>query len=297
MNPSIRRWAVALSLSSLAASALAGPVLDRIQKTGKLVIGHRQSSVPFSYVVAGQPAPVGYAIDLCLEISKAIAKHVKRPSLNIGYLQVDGGSRFPAVLEGRVDLGCETATNTTERRQQVAFTIPHYITGARIVVRADSPINELRDFRGKKIVSTTGTTPLKALRQANETSDIRTTIGEVPEHKAGFDAVESGQADGFVMDEAVLQGMILARPDPTKFKIVGRYLTVEPLSIMFSKDDPELKQLVDAEMRRLIFNGEAKKLHDRWFLQPIPPDSKVLGLRMPHLLRDFWKYPSDWVVN
>ena len=79
--------------------------------------------------------------------------------------------------------------------------------------------------------------------------------------------------------------------------IVGKYLTIEALGIMLSRDDAELKRLVDAEMRRLIASGEAADIHDRWFMRPIPPRNSSLGLPMNYLLRDFWKFPSDFVPN
>ena len=107
--------------------------------------------------------------------------------------------------------------------------------------------------------------------------------------------VERGEADGFVMDEVLLVGLVSGRPDPGKLAIVGKYLTIEALGIMLPKTDPEFKQIVDGEMKRLILTNEARALHDRWFINPIPPNGRSLNLPMNHLLKDFWKYPSDWV--
>ena len=84
-------------------------------------------------------------------------------------------------------------------------------------------------------------------------------------------------------------------PDPAKFKVVGKFLTIEPLAIMMPKNDPELKQLVDTEMKRLIVSKEAVAVYDRWFSQPIPPANRPLNIPMNYLLKDFWKYPSDIV--
>jgi ABC-type amino acid transport substrate-binding protein len=107
--------------------------------------------------------------------------------------------------------------------------------------------------------------------------------------------VAAGQADGFAMDDVLLYGLIAGQPDPSQFQVVGKLLTIEPLAIMLPKDDPEFKQIVDDEMKRLIRSGEAKGLYERWFLQPIPPRQTPLNLPMNYLLKDFWKYPSDQV--
>lgn len=291
--PTLLVLAVAVSA---AVPARAGEVLDRIQQRGRIVIAHREASVPFSYLDANG-RPIGYAMDLCQKLTHAIASKLGLPSLRVEYLLVTSATRIASVTDGRADLECESTTNNAERRQKVAFTVPHYITGARYVVRADSPIRQLSDFEGRTLLSTTGTTPLKALHQANRERLLGIRIGEVPDHVRGVEAVESGAADGFAMDEVLLVGLIATRPDPSKLKVVGKYLTIEPLAIMFSREDAELKRIVDDEMKRLIRSREAHAMHDRWFTAPIPPLGRRLDLPMNYLLRDFWKYPSDWVPN
>lgn len=296
-SSSVPRFRVmALCIALAAPAAWAGPVLDRIKQSGKIIIGNRDASVPFSYLDENHK-PVGYAIDLCLKITEAVRKQLALKTLAVEYVTLTSATRIAAVAEGRVDLECESTTNNTERRQKVAFAIPHYITGARYLVRADSPIQELRDFEGKKLVSTVGTTPLRAVTGINRERLLGIKIGEVPDHIRGVEMVEKGEADGFVMDEVLLVGLISSRPKPNELKVVGKYLTTEALGIMLPKTDPELKQIADAEIKRLIYSREAMALHDRWFVQPIPPNGKALGLPMSYLLKDFWKYPSDFVPN
>lgn len=286
--------AVAATTLVAAPAVQAGPVLERIKQTGKLTIGHRESSVPFSYFDADKK-PVGYAIDLCLRIGEAVRRSLQLPRLAIEYVPVTSANRIPMVAEGKVDLECGSTTNNAERRQQVAFTVPHYIAGARIMVRADSPIESLAGFEGRKVVSTKGTTPLKAVEAANRERLMRISVLEAPDHAKAVEMVEKGEADGFVMDDVLLYGLIAGRPDPSKLKVVGKFLTIEPLAIMLSKDDAAFKKLVDDEMKRLIASREAHAIYERWFLQPIPPRGTSLNLPKNYLLRDFWKYPSDRV--
>jgi glutamate/aspartate transport system substrate-binding protein len=273
----------------------AGDTLSRIKETGRVVIAHREASVPFSYLTP-EGKPVGYAMDLCHRLAGAIAAKLGIKRLSIEYVLVSSANRIAVVEEGKADLECESTTDTAERRARVSFAIPHYITGARYLVRADAPMRELGDFTGKRLASTTGTGPLKALRRAIADRSLHIDSVEVADHVKGVEAVEAGQVDGFVMDEVLLQGLLSTRPDPSALRVVGKYLTVEPLAIMLPKGDVEFKRMVDDEMKQLIRSGEAQALHDRWFLQPIPPLGRTVGLAMPYLLRDFWKYPSDWVV-
>jgi glutamate/aspartate transport system substrate-binding protein len=289
-----KSWLV-LAITLLGAGpAHAGPVLDRIKARGKIVVAHRESSVPFSYLDA-EKKPVGYAVDLCLRIADAAKKKLGLQALPVEYLLVTPANRIAAVADGKADLECGSTTNNAERREKVAFTIPHYITGARYMVRADSPIAELPNFEGRKLASTKGTTPLKAISQANRERLLGIQLVEADDHARAVEMVEKGEADGFAMDDVLLYGLIAGRPDPGKLKVVGKFLTIEPLAIMLSKDDADLKRIADDEMKRLIASREAHAIYERWFLKPIPPKNRPLNLPMNYLLRDFWKYPTDQV--
>ena len=284
----------------LAAGALAplgaeaGPVLERLRESGKIRIAHRESSVPFSYLDADRK-PVGYAVDLCLKIVDAVRRKLELKTLDAQFVMVTAANRIQVVAEGRAELECGSTTNNAERRKSVAFTVPHYITGARYAVRADSSIDDLPQFEGRKLVSTKGTTPLKAVDQANRERLLRITLLEASDHARALEMVEQGEADGFVMDDVLLYGLIAGRPDPSRLKVVGKFLTIEPLAIMLSKDDAEFKKIVDDEMKRLVLSREIHAIYERWFRRPIPPNNASLNLPMSYLLKDFWKYPTDQV--
>lgn len=271
-----------------------GPALDRIKKTGRMVLAHRESAVPFSYLDADKK-PVGYALDLCMKLAEAVRKKLDMKVLGLDFVPVTPANRIAMMVEGKADMECGATTNNAERRQKVAFTVPHYITGARYMVRADSPIDQLAMFEHRKLVSTQGTTPLKLVQQANTDRLLGITILEVPDHGKAVEMVLKGEADGFVMDDVQLYGLIAGSPDPAKLKVVGKFLTIEPLAIMLRRDDPELKKIVDDEMKRLINGHEAHALYERWFNKPIPPGNRPLNLPMSYLLKDFWRFPSDWV--
>jgi ABC-type amino acid transport substrate-binding protein len=272
------------------------PVLDRIRSSGHIVLAHRESAVPFSYYDA-ERHPVGYAMDLCKDIAEAVRKHLGLKAITIDYVPITTANRIETIAGGKADLECGTTTNNAERRQKVAFTIAHYITGARFAVRADSPIAELDQFEDHVLVSTAGSTPYKAIDQANRDRLMHIDLRAVPDNAKAMEMLANKTADGFAMDDVQLFGLIAESADPRKFKVVGKFLTIEPLAIMLSKDDPAFKKVVDEEMRRVIRSGEGEQIYDRWFLKPIPPKNVVLNLPMSYLLRESWKYPSDAVAN
>ena len=284
---------LALGLGAFAASAQG--VLERVQGGGKLVIAHRESSVPFSYMDVKTGKPIGYAMDLCMHLAETVRKKTGMKGMEVTFLQVTPANRVAVVEEGKADMECGSTTNNAERRQKVAFTIPHYITGARLLVRASSPVTHLEDLAGKNVVSTKGTTPLKAVAQTNREHLMGLNLLEASDHAMAVEMVEKGEADAFAMDDVLLYGLAAGRPDPKALKVVGRFITIEPLAIMLPKNDPAFKSLVDQEMRRLIYSREIHAIYEKWFMQPIPPGNRALHLPVSYLLRDLWKYPSDQV--
>ncbi len=289
----IRSFAVCLALLCSAAAVPAQTVLERVAAGGKLVVAHRESSVPFSYMVDGKP--VGYAVDLCLRIADAVRKKTGMKDMQVEFLMVTPANRMVMVEQGKADLECGSTTNNAERRQKVGFTIPHFITGARLLVKASSPVDRIEDLTGRKLVSTKGTTPLKAVEQANRERLMGLTIEEAPDHARGVEMVEKGEADAFLMDDVLLFGLAANRPDPKALKVVGRFLTTEPLAIMLPRSDAAFKKVVDDEMRRLVTSREIYDIYDKWFMRPIPPKGTALNMPVSYLLRDFWKYPTDQV--
>ena len=272
------------------------PVLDRIRASGHIVLAHRESSVPFSYYDANKK-PVGYALDLCKDVAEAVRKHLGLKTLDIVYLPITTANRIDTIVSGKADLECGSTTNNAERRQKVAFTIPHYITGSRYAVRADSQVTELSQFEHHVLVSTAGSTPFKSIDSANKDRLLGIDVRPVKDNAEAMKMLADGTADGFAMDDVQLYGLIAESPTPAKFKVVGKFLTIEPLAIMMSKDDAAFKKVVDEEMRHVIRSGEAEKIYDHWFMTPIPPKNVAMNLPMSYLLRDSWKYPSDAVGN
>lgn len=285
-------WLAVLGLASTAAQA--GGVLDRIKSGGHLVLAHRDASIPFSYLDA-EGKPVGYALDLCLRLAEVIRKKAGVRDMPIDFVKVTAADRIDTIVQGKADMECGSTTNNAERRDKVAFTVPHFIVGARILVRAGSAVTRLEDLAGKNVVSTKGTTPLKVMDQLNRQHLLNLKIVEAADHQQALQMVAQGKADAFVMDDVLLFGLIASSPTPADYKVVGRYMTTEPLAIMLPKGDVALKQLVDEEMKRLITSRDIYPIYERWFMRPIPPANVALNLPVSYLLKDFWKYPTDQV--
>jgi len=269
--------------------------LEKIAQTGTITIGYQLAS-PFAYQDDAHH-PVGYSIDLCQKVVEAIKRDLKRPDLTVKYATVTSASRFTDLASGAIDIECSNTTNTAERRTKVAFTIPTFIAAARLIVRTDSGIKSVADLAGKTVVTTDGSSSQTLFNDLNKSRALNAKLTLTKEYAESFAALEEGKADAFIMDDVLLYSLRAASKEPTKYEITRDALTVEPLCIMLRKDDPAFKKAVDAEITRVILQGEINSIYRKWFESPIPP--KMLNLRVPmsYLLRDSFKVPTDWIPD
>ena len=293
MKRSLPLWAAAAA-TALACTAVHGGELEKIRASGEIVLAHRDASIPFSYLDANKQ-PVGYSMDLCLKIVEAVRRELKLPQLAVRYLPVTSASRIPAIAEGKASLECGSTTNNAERRKRVDYTIAHFISAARLLVRTGSGVERLEDLAGKTAVSTRGTTNIKLLQGANDERLLKMKILEAADHAEAFAMVGTGKADAFAMDDVLLFGLRANAPKPQDFQVVGKPMSIEPYAIMLPKGDAAFKKVVDAEMRRIIFSGEIHPIYQRWFTQPIPPRGINLELPMSYMLKESFRFPSDKV--
>ncbi|MEB0138972.1 MULTISPECIES: amino acid ABC transporter substrate-binding protein [unclassified Undibacterium] len=267
----------------------------KIRKTQTLIIGVRESP-PFSFTDSNKQV-VGYSVDLCLKIADAVKKELKLPNLKLQFFPVDSTTRFSALQEDKIDLECGSTTNNADRRKRFDFTIPHFFSSVRAVVRSNSQIKNWNQFRNRTIVTTKSTTTVKLLSDRNDINSLGIKLVEGDTDQESFKMIENGKADAFPMDDVLLYSLRADAKDPSAFAIIGEPLSVEPYSIMLRKDDTAFKKIVDTEMLRIIHDGEIYKIYDRWFIRPIPPKGSNLNMPMGFLLRDSLRFPSDQVGN
>jgi glutamate/aspartate transport system substrate-binding protein len=137
--------------------------LKKIKDTGSITVGHRESSIPFSYLDDKQQ-PVGYAMDLCAKIVDAVKAELKMPGLKVAYQPVTSANRIPLLQNGTIDMECGSTTNSVERQKQVAFGPTYFVINVSAAVKKSSGIKTFADLNGKAVASTSGTTSIPLLR-------------------------------------------------------------------------------------------------------------------------------------
>jgi ABC-type amino acid transport substrate-binding protein len=280
-------------LGALLSSVASAQTLEKIERDRKVVLGHYPDSIPFAYFYPGSAnKPVGFSIDLCLNIVNAVRKKLNIPNLAVEYRVINGVTRFTELESGKIDLECGSTTNNIERRKRVSFTIPHFMGGLKILSRTKTPIQDMADLNNRTIAHIKGGGDWPLIEKARE-SGYKVKVLEVSDTGQAFEAVTSGKADAMIWDDIVLAGLRADYKDPSALILGEKPLTIEPLALMFRKDDKAFKTLVDGEMRRMIETGEFHKLYRKWLEEPIPPKGIVVAYPMSFLLKTTLRYPSD----
>jgi glutamate/aspartate transport system substrate-binding protein len=283
--------AATLSTGPTLAQDLTG-TLKKIKETGTITLGHRDSSVPFSYYDDKQQV-VGYAMDLCARIVDGVKSSLKLAKLDAKLNPVTSATRIPLMANGTIDLECGSTTNNLERQKQVSFTITHFVTANRFVSKKSANLKTVEDLKGKTIVSTSGTTNLKQITEIGAQKGLNLNILAAKDHAEAFLMVETGRAAAFVMDDILLFSSVAGSKSPQDYVISADALSVEPYGIMLRREDPAFKKVVDEAMIATYKGGAINAIYDKWFLKPIPPKSLNLNVPMSDAFKKVIASPTD----
>ena len=290
-----RTLIVALLTSALAAPTLAAEptgTLKKIKDTGSISLGHRESSIPFSYYDDKQQV-IGYSHEIMLKAVDAIKDELKLAKLTVRTVPVTSQNRIPLLQNGTVDIECGSTTNNTERQKQVSFSTTIFVIGTRLLTKKDSGIKDFADLAGKNVVTTAGTTSERLLRKYNDDNKLGISIISAKDHGESFLTLETGRAVAFMMDDALLYGELAKAKKPGDWIVVGTPMSREAYGCMLPKDDAAYKKVVDGAIVKLMSSGEIEKIYAKWFMSPIPPKGLNLSFPFSDDMKALYKSPND----
>ncbi|QRM18611.1 glutamate/aspartate ABC transporter substrate-binding protein [Dechloromonas sp. TW-R-39-2] len=266
--------------------------LKKIKETGSITLGHRESSIPFSYYDDKQQV-IGYSHELMLKAVEGIKEQLKLSKLDTKLMPVTSANRITLVQNGTIDIECGSTTNNLERQKQVGFSTTIFVIGTRLMAKKDSGIKDFSDLTGKNVVTTAGTTSERLLRKMNEDKQMKMNVISAKDHGESFLTLETGRAVAFMMDDALLYGEMAKAKRASDWIVTGTAQSKEAYGCMLRKDDPEFKKVVDAALTKAMTSGEAEKIYSKWFMNPIPPKGLNLAMPLSDEMKAAFKNPND----
>jgi ABC-type amino acid transport substrate-binding protein len=251
-----------LTFGTLAGTAFAG-VLDRMGQDKTIRIAYREDAPPFSYKdKIGEP--VGFMVDLCRDVAKRLAEQLNLPSLNVTYVPVTAADRFEAIQQQRADILCEPTSATLSRRELVDFSIPTFVDGAGLMIRADGP-RDLKALAGQKIGVLAGTTTEEALRNSLKLAEITADVIPAKTHAEGLAMLEDSKVSAYFADRSILVSLIKDSKAPDKLMLAENYFSVEPYALALPRGDEAFRLAVDRALSHIYRSGEIAAIFKRTF--------------------------------
>lgn len=287
----IALWLAAVTLP-VEAQLATTDTLQRIKARGAITLGHRESSVPFAYYDDNGQV-IGYSHELALKIVDAVRRHLDEPLLVLRLVPVTPENRIDMIRRGDIDLECGSTTHNSQRARQVSFSNTFFIIGTRMLTRRDSGIQDFADLSGRTVVTTAGTTSERLLRRIGERQKGDIGIVTAPDHRESFLMLERGQAEAFMMDDALLYGELAKAESPAQWIVTGTPQSYEAYGCMMRRADLAFKRLVDDTLASVMKSGEAERIYRKWFMSPLPSSGLNLNYPLSETMRALFLNPND----
>jgi glutamate/aspartate transport system substrate-binding protein len=281
-----------LGVAAPAAAQELGGTLKKVRESGVITIGHRDSSIPLSYL-DDKLQPVGFSIELCKHVVEAVKAKLGLRNLTVKYNPVTSATRLPLVANGTVDIECGSTANMTSRQTQVGFSYTFFVPQFKWITRTNNDIKSADDLRGKTVAVTAGTNTALFVNKMNNEGRLGMTIMQGKDHAESFLLVETGRASAWMEDDILIAGFRANAKNPADFKLLDQSYPSDPYALMIRKDDQQFKILVDETLAGLMHSGEFEKLYTQWFERPIPPRAINIQLPMSDALKRAIAEPND----
>lgn len=263
--------------ASLATISEASPTMARIRERGRIVLGYRQTAVPFSYVDA-KDRPMGLAWALCQRVVQALQREMALPELRSTPVRVIEQMRAPLIKGDAIDIDCAPSTVTVARERQVAFSLPYYAARVRLMVRHGAGIQSINDMRGLRLAVVQGTTAERLVRARHARAGFQLLMAR--DYDDAFRMLREHRAQALALDDVLLEGLRATSRSPDAFRIVGPPLATQPeyYALALPKDDPAFKARVDAALADIFGSGDIRQLQRDSFQTAVPPFGHKLNV-------------------
>jgi polar amino acid transport system substrate-binding protein len=226
--------------------------LEKIKARGHLIWGSdAEGGAPYVFPDPKDPSKlIGFEVDIAQAIAKALGVDARQA-------QNAWDSLVPALERGDFDIAMNGIEITPQRKDRVLFSYPYYVYTEQLVVRKEEKkISDIRDLKGKKVGTLSGTTAQDILTGIGGV-DVKIYSGQVEP----YEDLALGRVEAVLMDLPI--AAYYAKPNP-KLRYQGQPLGEGFYGIAIRKEDKDLKKAVDDILRELLKTGELKRIYKKW---------------------------------
>ena len=275
----LRGLALALAIGfGIAASAQAGPTLDKVKQAGGIVCGVQTGVAGFAQPDS-QGKYSGFNVDICRAISAALFGDPDK----VKYVPLTAQQRFTALQSGEVDLLSNNTTLTLQRDTELGFDFAPVVfyDGQGFMVTKKLNVKGAKELNGATVCVAPGTTTelnLADYFRANKMEFKPVVIEKLDELVAAF---FSGRCDAYTTDSSALAAVRVGRAsNPDDYIILPERISKEPLAPVVRHGDNQWRDVVTWVIYALTEGEEkviAQKNVDEMAKNEDPTIKRMLG--------------------
>jgi ABC-type amino acid transport substrate-binding protein len=243
-------------LTALPPATMAGETLARVVDFRVLKVGMSGSQPPMN-TVNRDGALMGMDVDLAKALAAAMRVQLEIKKMPFGEL-------MEALEQNKVDMVISGMAITPERTEMASFVGPYMVSGKSILTKDSvlAKVSAMEEVNRDNL-------KLAALQNSTSASFVSTvapqaSLVEISNYDEGIKMLREDKIDGMVADMPICQLSVMRYPD-AGFVTLERPLTIEPIGIAISKDDPQFLNLVQNYLDGFGKLGIMTKMQKRWF--------------------------------
>lgn len=226
---------------------------DPTPNIAHVLVGTEAAYPPFEDIVDGEI--VGFDMDVMREIAS-------RAGFTVEFQNAEFTAIIPSVQSGQFHAGMSSFTITTERREQVDFSVPYYENSLMAAVPAATEgVAAPEDLDGKRVCTQEGTTSEFYLREELGFTDADLMLLDSAPLCA--EAVKNGDADALMIDAAFVRTVIESSGGELKQAFVIEDVD-EEFGIAVKKGNIELLNAINTALNAMKADGTLQELVDEW---------------------------------
>jgi ABC-type amino acid transport substrate-binding protein len=251
-------WALSGALS--APQRPPASTIEKVYRTGVMVVGTDAAFPPFENVNATTGQIEGFDIDIINEVAAFMG--VRADIRNTGWDPL-----FVQIPDRTLDIAISAMTITAERNNTLLFSDPYFLSDQTIVIRQGGPmvgvINEPADLDGRRVAAQRGTTG-EAWIEDTLIAQMMINAEYVPtmSYTDSIALLSADEVDAVVIDKPVAEGYESAGVVTIVYTIV----TNEAFGIPMHLGESALKAVINAALKHIRDTGKYDELIEKWFV-------------------------------
>ena len=243
--------ALATATSLAAPLAHAGDLADVKQRGELRWGGDLQGGEPFVFEDEKRPGKLqGFEV----EIADALAREL---GVRAKFMQNDWSNLVPALERGDFDVILNGLEETPERRERIRLSVPYYVYGETLTVRAGSKYRTLADLRGKRVGTLNQTVAHDLLKAA----PVEVVLYEGQQEP--YMDLAKGRSEAVLLDHVIADRYGCVLPE---LRCMPEDVARGHYVLGIGKDAAALQAGIDQALANLRASGELEGILTRWKL-------------------------------